>query len=87
MQNQLIDAEEPVHKLNKTFLLDFPESAARKLEKIDAEDAAEIFSSQQPNIISGVMDRMSPGTVASILKKYQKILLRKLFPRWIPAFQ
>ena len=45
MQKQLIDAEEPVHKLNKTFLLDFPESAARKLEKINAEDAAEIFSS------------------------------------------
>ena len=77
MQNQLIDAEEPVHKLNKTFLLDFPESAARKLEKIDAEDAAEIFSSQQPNIISGVMDRMSPGTVASILKKIPKDLAAK----------
>jgi hypothetical protein len=31
MQNQLINAEEPIHKLNKTFLLDFPESAALKL--------------------------------------------------------
>ncbi len=74
MQNQLINAEEPIHKLNKTFLLDFPESAARKLEKIDAEDAAEIFASQQPNIISGVMNKMSPGTVASILKKIPRDL-------------
>ena len=74
MQNQLINAEEPIHKLNKTFLVDFPESAARKLEKIDAEDAAEIFASQQPNIISGVMNKMSPGTVASILKKIPRDL-------------
>ena len=74
MQNQLINAEEPIHKLNKTFLVDFPESAARKLEKIDEEDAAEIFASQQPNIISGVMNKMSPGTVASILKKIPRDL-------------
>jgi len=74
MQNQLINAEEPIHKLNKTFLLDFPESAARKLEKIDAEDAAEIFASLQPNIISGVTNKMSPGTVASILKKIPRDL-------------
>ena len=74
MQNQLINAEEPIHKLNKTFLVDFPESAARKLEKIDAEDAAEIFASQQPNIISGVMNKMSPGAVASILKKIPRDL-------------
>ena len=74
MQNQLINAEEPIHKLNKTFLVDFPESAARKLEKIDEEDAAEIFASQQPNIISGVMNKMSPGAVASILKKIPRDL-------------
>ena len=74
MQNQLINAEEPIHKLNKTFLVDFPESAARKLEKIDEEDAAEIFASQQPNIIYGVMNKMSPGTVASILKKIPRDL-------------
>ena len=55
-------------------MLDFPESAARKLEKIDAEDAAEIFASQQPNIISGVMNKMSPGAVASILKKIPRDL-------------
>ena len=58
-------------------MLDFLESAARKLEKIDAEDAAEIFASQQPNIISGVMNKMSPGTVASILKKIPRDLAAK----------
>lgn len=71
MQNNTANIEVPIHELNKAFLLDYPESAARKLEKLSPETAAEIFSSQLPHIVSGVMDKMSPGSVTSILKVIQ----------------
>lgn len=63
------ELHEPVYNLNKAFLLDFPDNAARYLEKIGPVEAAEILSSQQAHITARVMDRMSPGSVTAIMKK------------------
>lgn len=68
MENTLPELHEPVYNLNKAFLLDHPDSAARHLEKCDHMEAAEILASQQPHITARVMNRMSPGTVTAVMK-------------------
>ena len=58
---------EPIHNLNKAFLVDFPTDAARKLESLPTADASEILSSQPAPVIARVLDKMSPGTVNNLL--------------------
>ena len=74
MEQNQAEIYEPVHNLNKTFLLDYPDSAARQLEKSDAEESAEILLSQQPHITARVMNRMSPGSVSAIMNKLPRDL-------------
>lgn len=69
MTLQATEYSNPVHYLNRTFFLDFPDDAARELEKISTREAAEILGAQSPHISARVMDRMSPGSVTAILKK------------------
>ena len=69
MEHSAANFYEPVHNLNRVFLLDYPDSAARELEKVSMDQAAEILASQPAHIISGVMNRMSPGSVSAILSK------------------
>lgn len=68
MEQIQAEINEPLHNLNKTFLLDFPDSAARYLEKINPKEVADILTSHQPHLIARVMDRMSPGSVTVVLK-------------------
>ena len=69
MKNSQAEIFEPVQNLNKAFLLDYPDDAARFLEKLEPEEVAGILATQQPHIVARVMDRMSPGSVTAVLKK------------------
>lgn len=59
--------QEPVSNLNKAFLVDYPVDAARKLETLPTADAAGILRNQDASAIARVMERMSPGTVETLL--------------------
>jgi len=69
MEQTTVNFDEPVANLNKAFLLDYPDSAARTLEKLSPKESIDILSSQQPHIIAGVLNRMSPGSAKTIIKE------------------
>ncbi len=62
MTNSTTVYEDPLSKLNRAFLLNHPRIAARSLEKIDPDEAAEILQQQESFIAARVLERVSPGT-------------------------
>lgn len=57
----------PLAVLNRTFLQSFPRDAARKLETMQPEDAADILAEQPIQILHTVWTRLAPGVADSIL--------------------
>ncbi|MSR12437.1 MAG: magnesium transporter [Gammaproteobacteria bacterium] len=53
--------------LNRAFLQNFPRDAARKLETMQPEDAADILAEQPIKILHTVWNRLAPGVADSIL--------------------
>lgn len=53
--------------LNRAFLQNFPRDAARKLETMQPEDAADILAEQPIKILRTVWNRLAPGVADSIL--------------------
>ena len=53
--------------LIRAFLQNFPRDAARKLETMQPEDAAEILAEQPILILQRVWIRLAPGVADSIL--------------------
>ncbi len=66
MANNIAIAEDPLSKLNRAFLLNHPRTAARSLEKIDPDEAAEILQQQESFIAARVLEKVSPG-IADII--------------------
>lgn len=69
MEQATVNFDEPVSNLNKAFLLDYPDSAARTLEKLTPKECIDILSPQPPHIIARVLNRMSPGSAKAIIKE------------------
>lgn len=57
----------PLAVLNRAFLQNFPRDAARKLETMQPEDAADILAEQSIQILHTVWTRLAPGVADSIL--------------------
>lgn len=65
------DADLPLEDvLNKTFLLNHPRDAARKLEVMPPEDAAELLSVQRPYVVLPVWRMLPPGVTDNIFAHY-----------------
>lgn len=62
MTNNPVIQEDPLSKLNRAFLLNHPRNAARSLEKIAPDEAAEILQQQDSFIAARVFEKISPGT-------------------------
>lgn len=60
-------AEQPLAVLNRAFLQSYPRDAARKLETMYPEDAAEILAEQPIEILHKVWNRLAPGVADSIV--------------------
>ena len=63
MAANIVTLNDPLTRLNRAFLLNHPRTAARSLEKIAPDNAAEILLQQEPFISARVLERISPGTL------------------------
>jgi magnesium transporter len=60
-------APTPVDALNRAFLLNYPHDAARKIETMPAEQAADLLRDQPTYVLLPVWSKLSPGIVDSLL--------------------
>ena len=58
---------EPVHSLNKAFLLNYPTDAARHIENMPVNDAASTLGEQSTYVVATVFERLVPGSAQAIL--------------------
>jgi len=56
-----LHTDDPVFKLNQAFMLNQPREAARLLEALQSNAAAEILQNQQTYIISMMRELRPPG--------------------------
>lgn len=69
MTESALQLDNPLFTLNRTFLLNFPSRAARKIETMNAEDAADIMERQPTYILLPVFTSIAPGVMDAILLK------------------
>jgi len=58
-----------VAALSQRFLLDFPHDAARELESMPAQDAADLLSAQPPRAVVRAWQALSPDVARQILER------------------
>lgn len=78
------NAETAIQTLNRRFLIDHPGDAAKLIETLDADDAAEILSRQGVETLMPVWRRILPGDGTEILKLMPADLVDSLLSELLP---
>lgn len=73
-----IAKNDPVDVLNKTFLLNCPKDAARKIESMSMKDAADILKEQPIYVLEPVWSNLAPGIVDVLLLKLPETIAVQL---------
>jgi len=68
MTADFAQTNKPLEVLNRIFLLNYPRDAARKIETMRINDAAEILGEQPVHILEPVMSYLAPGVADALLK-------------------
>lgn len=77
-------AHAAIDALSRHYLLDYPWDAARRIEELDAADAAAILTKQSAAVQLPVWQRLAPNTAAGILQKLPNRLVRALLSELRP---
>lgn len=70
MQTESLLLKGPVFNLNRAFFLNHPAIAARELENIHHDQAAEMLEQQDHYIAADVFENISPGTADEIFQSF-----------------
>jgi magnesium transporter len=70
--------------LNRRFLLDFPLRAAHHIERMPADDAAEVLAEQPASVLAPVFEQMAPDAAAAILTRLPASLGKRLLEELMP---
>lgn len=84
MKKKQVKSSTAVEALNKSFLLNYPEEAARKLGVLSPKEAAKLFSDLPTYVLLPVWSKLLPGVASNILlhlsKKKVVALLESMNP-------
>jgi len=69
MTAEVTQINNPLDVLNRAFLLNHPRDAARKIETMQAEQAAEILIDQPVYILQPLWSNLAPGVADALLKE------------------
>lgn len=79
------EALQAVSALNQRFLLDFPGEAARELEAMSTEDAAELLASHAPRAAVRAWEALAPDVAREVLERLPPELARHVLTESEPA--
>ena len=79
------DPSVAVEALNRRFLLDYPREAARKIEGLHAEEAAELLASVPVNILVPLWDHLGPDSEERLLEHLSDAVRRRPLAEIEPA--
>ena len=64
-----VDILPAVAALNQRFLIDFPQEAARELERMPAEDAADLLAAESGRVVVRVWEALAPDVARQVLER------------------
>lgn len=73
-----------VAALNRRFLLDFPLSAARHVERMEPSAAANVLAVQPAAVLAPLFEKLAPDAAAPILERFPAALRRSLLEELQP---
>jgi len=79
------EADSAVSALNQRFLLDFPHEAARELESMPFDDAAELLAAQLPRAVIRTWQALAADVAREILERLPDPLGRQVLAESEPA--
>ena len=79
------EADSAVSALNQRFLLDFPHEAARELESMPFDDAAELLAAQPPRAVIRTWQALAADVAREILERLPDPLGRQVLAESEPA--
>ena len=79
------EATSAVAALNERFLLDFPHEAAREIEAMPAEDAAEVLTAALPRAVVRAWQALAPDVAREVLERLPPTLAAHLLGEAEPA--
>jgi magnesium transporter len=74
-----------VAALNQRFLLDFPGDAARELEAMPTEEAAELLATHTPRAVVRAWEALAPDVAREVLERFPEDLARHVLTESEPA--
>ena len=78
MTVEVIQRNDPLDILNKTFLLNYPKEAARKIETMFSKEVAEILEEQPAYVLQPVWSNLAPGVMDALLLRLPDKTVKKL---------
>lgn len=79
-----VDLSEVTKALDRRYLLDYPDSAAHRLETLLAEDAADALAGHPPSAIVPVLTKLAPDAAAAILGYFSSAMRSSLLEELMP---
>ncbi len=79
-----VDLSEVTRALDRRYLLDYPGSAAQRLEILSADDAADALVGHPPSAIAPVLSRLAPDVAATILERLSEAMRSSLLEELMP---
>ncbi len=79
------DADNAVEALNLRYLLDYPGEAARQLERMDAQEVADLLSQQPPHAVVPVWEQLSSDVEQAVIGLLPDPLVRHIVSELEPA--
>jgi magnesium transporter len=79
-----VDPAHVIAALNRRFLLDYPLSAAQRLESMDADDAAEVLVEHPASVTVPVFAKLAPDAAAAIIAKLPPAQIKNVVEEMLP---
>jgi magnesium transporter len=79
-----VDLAEVTKALTRRYLLDYPGSAAQRLETLSAEDAADALAGHPPSSIVPVFSKLAPDLAAAIIERLSAAMRSGLLEELMP---
>lgn len=79
-----MSAESVVFALEKRYLQDFPREAARKLERLPAEQAAQAIETQPPELVLPVFEQLAADVQERLIERLPEAMVGRLFTNMDP---
>ena len=83
--NAAIGASSAVDALNLRYLLDYPGEAARRLERMDAQEVAALLSQQPPHAVVPVWEQLTSDVEQSVIALLPDAMVRHVMSELEPA--